>query len=326
MQNYILCSKCFFDEGLKLTCERFGKSNKIICPSCKKSEGHKISKADLEEVCWEFFINGTAFEAEFGGASLLSFNQFQKTEVKFNFKLNNDIKLIEKELGIGFFYNAPRLFKLGYITQLEKINSKDIIQEFEVLDEIIQKFPSRILTNEDYFYRLRKNPKNPDNELEYDSPPIEYAGKGRLDSIDLNILYGSENIEICLHECRVTLLDKLYLAKLVPTQNLKILDLSADINDDAIEFESLSLSIHFIFRAEKHAYEICRKISKYALLQGFDGIIYPSFFSKIKSDSIPNIALFDFPLKNNKVKVESINRVIIDKIQYDYTFGPVIDD
>lgn len=323
--HYILCSKCFFDEGLKLTCEKYGDSNNVVCPNCKKNDGFKLSSATLEEVCEEYFINGTIFEPKFGGASLLSFNRLQKTEVNFNSRLNNDIKIIEKELGIGFFYNAPRLFKLGHISQLEKINSKNVIQEHKVLDEIVQKFPTKILTNKDYFYRLRKNPKNPDSELEYDSPPIEFAGKGRLDSTDLNILYGSENIEICLHECRVTLLDKLYLAKLVPTQNLKILDLSANIDEDSTEFESLSLSIHLIFRAEKHAYEICRKIAKYALLQSFDGIIYPSFFSKIKSDSIPNIALFDYPLKNKKVEIECINKIIIDKIQYDYKFGPVIE-
>lgn len=327
MMNYIVCSECFLDEGLKLTISKYGVENKLACSNCGKSNGKKISEELLDEICWEYFVNGSAYETEFGGSSLLMFNKYQKTSVKFSENLTSDIEIIEKKLGIGFFYYAPRLFKLGYIEQLEKLRSQNINQEIEVLDEIINKFPIKNINEQTYFYRLRKNPSSPYDHSEYDSPPIEFCGNGRLDSNDFDILYGSENIEICLHECKVTLIDELYLGKLVPTKNLKILDLSADIVEEGItEFESLSLSIHFLFRAGNHSYEICRKIAKYALSKGFDGLIYPSYFSKVKSDLIPNIALFNYPLKEGKIKVENINRILIDKVNYEFTFGPQILD
>ena len=323
----IICSECFLDEGLKLTALKYGIENNKTCANCYKSNGNKISKELLTEICWEYFVNGSYFETEFGGSSLLMFNEHQKTSVDFCKNLKSDIEIIEKTLGVGFFYYAPRMFKLGHIDQLEKLKSQNVNQEIEVLDEIINKFPTKNINEQHHFYRLRKNPSFPYNDTEYDSPPIEFAGNGRLDSKDFNILYGSENIEICLHECRVTLIDELYLGKLVPTRNLKILDLSASIIEKEItEFESLSLSIHFLFRAGHHSYEICRKIAKHALLQGFDGIIYPSYFSKVKSDLIPNIALFNFPIKEGKIKIRNINRILIDKINYDFTFGPQIID
>lgn len=321
--KYKICSECFNDEGLKLTCEKFGIDNNDSCPNCNKNNGYKISVEQLSEITREYFVNGSYYQSEFGGSSLLMFNEHQKTDVDFGKYLKSDVELIEKILGIGFFYYAPRLFNLGLIEQLENLKNSDSNEE--VLKEIIGKFPTRILNKDDYFFRLRKNVSNPNDENQFDSPPLKYSGKGRLDSEDLNILYGSENIEICLHECRVSIIDELYLAKLVPLTDLKILDLSAEIKEDGTEFESLALSLHHIFRAEEHSYEICRKIAKFAFSKGYDGIIFPSYFSKIKTESIPNIALFNSPVNDGKVIVSSIDRIKIDKVDYSYTFGPLLN-
>lgn len=321
--KYNICSECFNDEGLKLTCEKFGINKNIICPNCNKTNGRKITKELLSEISWEYFVNGSSYQSEFGGSSLLMFNEYQKTDVDFGKYLANDIKLIENILGVGFFYYAPRLFTLGLIEQIEKLQSS--ISEKEILEEIIEKFPTKILNENNHFYRLRKNVSEPNDENQFDSPPLEYSGKGRLDSSDLNILYGSENIEICLHECRVSIIDDLYLAKLVPTIDLKILDLSAEIKEDGTEFESLALSIHYIFRAEEHSYVICRKIAKFAYSKGYDGIIFSSYFSKIKTENIPNIALFNSPITDGKIKVSSIDRIKINKVDYIYSFGPLLN-
>lgn len=321
--KYNNCSECFNDEGLKLTCEKFGIINNEICPNCNKNNGHKITRELLSEISWEYFVNGSYYQSEFGGSSLLRFNEYQKTNVDFGKYLKDDIQLIENILGIGFFYYAPRLFKLGLIEQLEKLQNSDF--EEEILEEIIEKFPTIILNENNHFYRLRKNVSDPNDENQFDSPPLEYSGNGRLDSNGLNILYGSENIEICIHECRVSIIDELYLAKLIPTIDLKILDLSAEIEEDGTEFESLALSIHYIFRAEEHSYEICKKIARFTFSKGYDGIIFPSYFSKIKSENIPNIALFNSPINEGKIKVSSIDRIKIDKVDYIYSFGPLLN-
>lgn len=321
--NYNICSECFYDEGLKLTSQKFALKSNEKCPNCKKDYGYKISKEALHQIAWEYFVNGSFYQSKYGGSSLLMFNEYQKTDVDFGIYLKQDIPLIESIIGVGFFYYAPRLYKLGLITQLEKLQCDDNDAE-EVLTEIIEKFPTKIINEQSHFYRLRKNVSDPSDESQFDSPPIEYSGNGRLDSEDLNILYGSENVEICLHECRVSIIDDLYIAKLTPTKNLKILDLSAEITGQNNEFESLYLSIHYIFRAEEHSYIICRKIAKFAYLKGYDGIIFPSYFSKVKTESIPNIALFKSPINDGMVQITSIDRVRIDKVDYAYSFGPLI--
>lgn len=154
-----------------------------------------------------------------------------------------------------------------------------------------------------------------------------------------------------IHECRITIDDNIFVAKLIPQKVLKLLDLTGILNEkDVSEFESLDLAIHFLFLAGVHSYNICREIAKATQKKGFDGIIYPSYFSYAKtgdmqfetvygisirimehskeyakSQILPNIALFGRPLKENKVKIDCINRVVINKVKYETTFGPVLD-
>ena len=322
--KYPICSECFYNEGLKLLCQKFGLKSNEKCCNCQRDYGYKISKENLHEISWEYFVNGSYYQSEYGGSSLIMFNEYQETDVDFGKYLKEDVPLIEKTLGIGFFYYAPRLYKLGLITQLEKLQSQDNSAE-QVLNDIIEKFPTKVINEQNHFYRLRKNVSNPNDESQFDSPPIEYSGNGRLDSKDLNILYGSENIEICLHECRVSIIDDLYLAKLTPTKSLKILDLSAEISEDNTEFESLFLSVHYLFRAEERSYDICKKISSFVYSKGYDGIIYPSYFSRVKTERIPNIALFGSPIEDGKIQIKNIDRIRIDKVDYNYTFGPLIN-
>ena len=139
----------------------------------------------------------------------------------------------------------------------------------------------------------------------------------------------------------------MFVAKLVPNQNLKMLDLSKLIEDNTTEFESIDIAIHFLFLAGEHSYKICREIAIAAKDTGFDGIIYPSYFSYARtgaipfdtiygisirrfpqlkeyaeSQSIPNVAIFGRPIKDKKMNVECINRVVINRVKYDLTFGP----
>jgi hypothetical protein len=103
-----------------------------------------------------------------------------------------------------------------------------------------------------------------------------------------------------------------------------------------------------LFLAGEHSYELSRAIAASACKAGFDGLIYPSYFSLIrtgappfetvlgisirrfptvaeyvKSQSIPNIALFGRPIEEGIVKVACLNRLVINKVDYDIQFGPV---
>lgn len=199
------------------------------------------------------------------------------------------------------------------------------------------------------FYRIRKAPKDSADPKEYDSPPSKYLGTGRLDSVDLPVMYGSQDLEICLHECRVTAEDELFVASLIPKRKLKLLDLSYMLQEEHVsEFDSLDMAIHMLFLAGEHSYPISREIAKAARIAEYDGLVYSSYFSLLRTGtmpfetafglscrlfpqmweyeqakSIPNLALFGRPIEDQKVTVRCINKLILSQVNYGFHFGPV---
>ena len=306
-----------------------------------------MSKELVKKLCYRFFVQGTIQKCEYGGSPLIQFNEqnFNKSKIDVSPWLIDDVKLIEQACKIGLFYYGPRLWMIGEVEPLKELQS-DTDRE-KIILRILQTYPVREITDKDYFYRLRKKPIVPHDNLEYDTAPDEFLGKFRFDTKDFPVLYGSPDLELCLHECRTTAEDDLFVAKLVPNQNLKMLDLSKLIEDNTTEFESIDIAIHFLFLAGEHSYKICREIAIAAKDTGFDGIIYPSYFSYARtgaipfdtiygisirrfpqlkeyaeSQSIPNVAIFGRPIKDKKMNVECINRVVINRVKYDLTFGP----
>lgn len=344
----LLCSDCFRDEGLKIDAYKIGIDNNDKCPKCKSVSGHKLTKGLVQDLCYRFFVRGTILKLDYGGAPLIQFNpqHFNKTDIDISPWLADDVKLIEQAGEIGIFYYGPRFWMLGEVEPLKSLQNTD--ERNEIVEKILTAYPVRELTDKEYFYRLRVNPKVLHDFGEYDAAPDEHLGKNRFDDIGFPVLYGSPDLELCLHECRTTVEDNLFVAKLVPTQKLKVLDLSALLEEEGVtEFESVDIAIHFLFLAGKHSYDICRQIALKAKEKGLDGIIYPSYFSYVRtgafpfetiygmsirripqlkdyaqSQSIPNLALFGRPVNENKVTVDCINKVVINRVGYDITFGP----
>jgi len=214
---------------------------------------------------------------------------------------------------------------------------------------ILKEYPSRVLSSDQLFYRLRVNPDIETDFAQYDSPPETVAVQGRLNADGVPIMYGSQDLEVCIHECRVLVSDELYVATLTPTRDLRVLDLTKVLEEEHVtEFESLDIAIYFLFAAGEHSYEIARDIAVAAKDAGFDGVLYPSYFTNVRlgmppnqtsygishrrfpqakdfieSTTIPNIALFGRPIAEGKVEVECINRLLLRRIQYDAHFGPV---
>lgn len=199
------------------------------------------------------------------------------------------------------------------------------------------------------FYWRSISPQNPAEPTEYDSPPIGLAGKGRLDSAGFPVMYGSQDVDICIHECRATAEDDIFIATLKLDRDMRLLDLTHVLQEDVTEFESLDMAIHMLFLARPHSYELSRAIALSAKEAGFDGLIYPSYFSLIRTGgrpfettyglslrrfhpqaeeygrafTIPNFALFGRPLESRSVRVHCINRLILTQIGYLGHFGPV---
>jgi len=173
-------------------------------------------------------------------------------------------------------------------------------------------------------------------------------GNGRLDNKDNPIFYCSTDLELCLHECRVSSEDQIYVGIFKPSKNLKFLDLSVILDEDCTEFESLDLSVLMLFLANQHAYKVLQKLSNFIKASGFDGIIYPSYFSMLKTGNLPfetvigmsnrrfdslkdyeakkivrSIALFGYPLRDNKLHVISMNKLHLNQVKYDFTMAPI---
>ena len=55
------------------------------------------------------------------------------------------------------------------------------------------------------------------------------------------------------------------------------------LQEDVTSFESLDMAIHLLFLAPSHSYPITRAIATAAAQAGFDGILFPSHFSLLRT-------------------------------------------
>jgi hypothetical protein len=341
----LLCPSCFNDHGLRLMAEACGGTNGT-CPNCGTQNSQLLNRDQVLWLAQIFFVRGSTFMADYGGAPAIQFNEHQGGSLNPDPVLAADVNLLQKTLNIGFFHYGPRLWMLGSIEPLDALREEEL--RAPVIDRILAEYPNVTLNLTDRFYRVRKAPENPNNAKEYDAPPKQFAGTGRLDTPDHPVLYASQDLEICVHESRFAAGDELYVATLQATRPLRLLDLTAILKEDCTEFESLDLAVHMLFLAQSHSYEISRAISFAAAANGFDGLIYPSYFSLMRTGGLPfettygislrrmaaaaayerskiisNLALFGYPVARGDVAVTGINRLVINRVAYGISFGPV---
>jgi len=348
LPNYVTgCPSCFHDQGLKLLASKTSIEMKGACPNCGSNGNKKLRMSELQYILHTFFIWGTYQKPTYGAYPAIQANEHQTTSVKFSDWLEPDVRLFEKWFGIGFFHYGPRFWMFGQVTPLEHL--QDINMRSDVIARILVGYPVVDLPIDTIIYRIRKHPSDPGEPSEYDSPPIEMAGKGRLDSVGFPVMYASSDLQICIHECRIAAEDEIYVASLTPKRALRLLDLTNILTEEGVtEFESLDLAVHMLFLAGAHSYEITRAIAKRAHLAGFDGLIYPSFFSLLRtgtmplmttygishrriemmhdserSKMVPNVAIFGRPIADGVLAARSLNRLMINSVEYHVHFGPV---
>jgi hypothetical protein len=347
--GYLLCSECFNDEGLRIDAISLGIESHDSCPNCNHTKGKKLSIDEIYSIISRYFVRGTIIRGDYGAAPTIQFNEhhFGQTEITPPIWLLDDIKLLEKSAKIGLFYYGPRLWMIGEVEPLKEL--QDPTKRANVIQRILDEYPQKVISQGTKFYRLRVNPNDPNKMSEYDSPPDALVGNGRLDSVGFPVMYGSQDLDICIHECRATIEDDIFVATLETKRELRLLDLTHLLEESVTEFESLDMAIHMLFMARSNSYGITRHIAQAAKAIGIDGIIYPSFFSLIRTggtpfetvyglslrhhsnnrqeyaerSTIPNFAIFDRPLQNGLVDVRCIDRVILTHIGYRGHFGPV---
>lgn len=349
--DVVVCSECFSDEGLRLDAANLGIKQKAACPRCGNGNGAKLTQQIARELAYRFFVRGSVEQFEYGGCPLIQMNEarFGSSDIDIAPWLKDDFALLEKATGLGFFYYQPRLCALGEVEPLKALQNPGGADA--VVEQILQFYPKHILNGAHPMYRVRVNPDKPGDFREYDSAPREKSGHNRFDENGEAVLYASPDLELCIQECRTSVPDELYVAKLVPKQPLLFLNLAALVEQDVSEFESLDICMHYLFLASRHAYPICSKIARRVREAGFDGIIYPSYFSNLRtghtpfetihglsirvmkdlhpyaqSQTVPNVAIFGHPVADGRLAVQSINRVVINSMRYDLSFGPVSAD
>lgn len=343
----VACSRCFLDHGLRLDAEQLGLESEAKCPNCSSSEGMKLTEAALKDLAHRFFVWGSLQRLAYGAAPIIQFNEYQRTSINMSSWLLSDVSLFERILGIGFFHYGPRLWMVGEVEPLKRL--QDTSTRFSEVDKVISSYPIREIGKDLSFFRVRKSAAPPDDPLQYDSPPDNYSGSGRIDDKDFPVLYASTDLETCVHECRFVAEDDLFVATLNATSPLRFLDLTKLLEEDGVtEFESLDLAVHMLFLAGKHSYPTCRAIASCAKAASLDGIIYPSYFSLLRQGVmpfrtsygishrrfpelkqyeenlvIPNLAIFGRPVRDGKVRVSCINRLVMKRVGYEFLFGPV---
>jgi hypothetical protein len=137
------------------------------------------------------------------------------------------------------------------------------------------------------------------------------------------------------------------MATLTPLRDLRLLDLTAVLEEDVTEFDSLDMAVHMLFHAAPHSYAACRAIATAPSRAAYDGVAYPSYFSIVRTgarpfdtayglsvrrfpsfreharaQSIPNIAMFGTPVHAGLLRVDGINRLVLRRVFYDVHFGP----
>ncbi len=344
----LLCSACFHDHGLQLEALRLGVEDATPCPTCGASDGRKLDAPLVEQLAHTFFVRGTVCKPDFGAYPELQFNnsRYPGDDLELSASLQHDVPMISDAIKIGVFRYGPRSWMFGEIEPLKALQEPGTRDA--VMRRILTEYPNRTLGRDESFYRLRIGVQDPRSPAEYDTPPDAVHVDGRLNAPDLPILYGSQDLEVCIHECRATVDDLIFVATLTATRDLRLLDLTALLTEDVTEFESLDLAVQMLFLAARHSYEICRAVAVAARAEGFDGIIYPSYFGHARaggipfeapfygisvrrvpqfaeyarSKVIPNLALFGRPLAEGSVSRRCINRLILHRVAYDVRFGP----
>ena len=66
----ILCSECFYDEGLKLSAFQIGVENDNLCKNCGSKLGRKLEEVHLTQLAHRFFVWGTLHRCDYGAAPI----------------------------------------------------------------------------------------------------------------------------------------------------------------------------------------------------------------------------------------------------------------
>ena len=304
----------------------------FICPTCTRRGGFPLDKRLAESLMHTFFVRGSIPPEVGGPAPIYEFNPYrQHGEILFGTELDADLEKLARFLGVGLFHYGPALWRLGYTEHYQQLNGNfedgtaaTGTERRQIWQEILGRCRQRQLSPGTKIFRVRRGTELVAAQPHaFDTPPASVATAGRYESASLSIFYGAEDVETCLHEARVTLADWITVGTLTPTRDLRVIDLS-DVDDSVAKtpFESVRIFLDKLAFAGPREYELSREMAREISGLGADGFVYVSYFAQAHSRRLQNIALFGHPVNDGTLRLESVNRVHLRQVSYEYDFGP----
>jgi hypothetical protein len=326
-----MCSDCFEDAGLEIEARRYGKAKGAECKLCGSKAGHALDRESLDNLANQFFSYSTASHSYQMDVAVLGIGGGRDDTVeKMRPETWRDWLRIKEVIDGSLFYRSPRLFYLGVTNHFGEYGS---LQKEFVRREIVPKLREKKLSLSTEMHRIRLNLTEAErfDERQFDAPPDgRRRGFTRFDHPKLPILYASPNLQVCIHECRVTLADEIFMATLSPTRALRLIDLTGNFEQpaDIDPFDDLEWFFRgLMYSSRPSVYRYCRRIAQEIRREtGADGFAYNSYFTNIAGDvdgPTINYALFGHPIAEGKLFVDSINVVKLESIRYGFHLGPV---
>ena len=322
----VACVDCFANTGFRNVLASIG-GNPATCRRCGNI-APALNVDSLTEAMRTFFINGSYIAETM--APVYQMNDSNPNMARFDATLEADASLASALTGQIVFHYGPPLWRVGE-TGLKEEFDEGGARRAAALKFFISRAPRTILTPGTTLFRIRRNPE-PDERIvtpqAFDPPPASVLSThGRWDDGSAPVLYASDDIELCLHECRVTLSDEIVVGTLRCEREMVLLDLSAEIPHSATTpFEDPNIFATFLSLSRSEDFlDHARSVATAARQAGLAGIRYTSYYAQAKhSTSALNVALFGRPLQMGAFSLQSVNRVRIDDAQYQYAFGPVL--
>lgn len=248
-------------------------------------------------------------------------------ELTFESELDHDIELLSQYKPLPLYHYGPPLYKIGATTNYQELVIDGVSggRRKEVWEGIISACKSVTLEPGSMIFRARKgNSLPPALENEFDSNPN--PTEGRFNKSGEKVFYGAFEIETCLHEIRVALTDWIALATFHVKKELRLLDITDITELPTTPFESIDIFIRKIVYSGESEYPLCQELANEIKNRGYDGLITPSFFKQAHKNDLKNIILFGQPAKDGKISMTSTNKINLNFISYEFSFGPMSDN
>jgi hypothetical protein len=183
---------------------------------------------------------------------------------------------------------------------------------------------STLVDRNTILYRARVNPHSLAVDTDFDSPPVAAKSEGRFNRSGFPALYAAFDPDTCLYECRAEAGNDFFLATLNVAIDQPVLDLNQLLGDPGEDLVGMAyyLLARLTSKAEED-YQVLQYFAEFAKEQSVWGIRYPSYYRSVNNIKGFNVVLFGQPIGEGRVTVESINRVRLKSVLFDYCFGPV---